>query len=130
MKSRENNSQLLKQRDFLRNELIKIQEIEKTIAEIITNNISDFPYIVYAYKESLNLEGIKQRTRERIFQFISGKKDEFYKLEIKKLTGKDRNVAIKYLEDLEENNWTVNTEILTRLNELVNDGSNININKK
>lgn len=105
----------------MRNDLIKVIEIENCIEDILSNFNIDFNYSIGIYRESANIEGVKPKLRERLFQFISSKKDEFYKTEIKKLTNKDKNVISKYVEDIENNKWFVSPEIMIKFKELIHD---------
>lgn len=120
IQARDNCSSLYKQRDLLRCDLIKVIEIESSINEILCGFNIDFNYSTIIYKESGLIEGVKPKLRERLFKFISAKKDEFYKNEIKKISNKDKNIISKYIEDIEENKWFVSPEIVIKLKELIN----------
>ena len=109
---------------MLRKDLIKVDDIENSINEILSNFNIDLNYSIGIYRESCSIEGVKPKLRERLFQFISSKKDGFFKSEIKKLTNKDKNVISKYVEDIQENKWFVSPEIMIIFKELMQDSNN------
>jgi len=101
---------------------MKVTEIEATITDIIRNNINyDFNYAFGIYRDSQRIEGVKTKLKDKFFQFLSMKKDEYYKNEIKKLTTKDKNTILKYLEDIEEYKWIVSSEIILKFKELLQE---------
>jgi len=96
-------------------------ELENTINEILSTNYIDLNFAIGIYKESGQVEGVRQKLREKLFQFISSKKQEFFKSEISKLTNKDKNTIIKYMEDIQENKWFVSSEIMIKFKELIQE---------
>ena len=100
---------------------MKVIEIENSIDDILNNINIDFSYSAGIYKESGNIEGVKPKLREKLFKFISSKKEEFYKTEIKKLSYKDKNIILRYLEDIEVNNWFISSEIMIKFKDLMQD---------
>lgn len=121
IKNRDNSSQIYKQRDLLRNDLIKLQDCEKAIEDILISNIIDFQNAISLYRESSTLDGLKPKLREKLFHIISVRKEELYKNELKKLTVKDKNIILKYLDDIEENKWFISSDIINKFNELIQE---------
>ena len=57
---------------------------------------------------------------EKAFDLLSKKKEEIIEEELKKAgKGKEKEVALKLLEDIRFNHWKVSDELLTKLDGLV-----------
>ena len=65
-------------------------------------------------KDYLKFEGLCVQ----VLRFISDKKEEIYKSEIKKFNGKDKAPLLKCLEDYKSGNWNVAEDTIRKLNEL------------
>lgn len=116
---KDNCSMLFKQRDNLRMDLIKVQDIEGTIADLMTVQNVDFAYSISIYKEAKMMEGVNMKVVDKFFYFLSAKKDEFFRGEMKKLTVKDKNTIHKYMDEIKENKWNISREVINRFEEIL-----------
>lgn len=118
---KDNCSLLYKQRENLRADLIKLKDTESLINELMQNPNSDYSQCIPVYQEAKEIYGVNPKLVEKFFSFISNKKDEDLKGEIKKLTAKDKNLIQKHLEEIKEHKLNVSHDVLARLNELMNE---------
>ena len=118
---KDNCSMLFRQRDNLRTDLIKVQDTENTMTDIMGLPNVDIAHCITIYKEAKLMEGIDLKLIDKFFYYVSSKKDEFFKGEIKKLTVKDKNTIHKYKDDIKENKWIISKEVISRFNELLTD---------
>lgn len=99
-----------------------INEKEKLLRDIL-NGETDLERSVQAYKETIsqtnNISDKKFKSLiDDVFKYLSEKKDEIFKNEIKKFNGKDKLPITRCLEDYKANNWLLSPETIYKLNEI------------
>lgn len=116
---------LLKVRENIKSDIHSKMEFERTVLEFIHNGNADLNHGVALYKEAQSLFDAEKGKKhsmsnliKKLFSTICLRKDEFYKLEVKKLTVKEKATAVKYLEDIESHSWNVSEEVLLKLKDL------------
>ena len=83
------------------------------------SNKFDFNSAFETYQEIVKSE-LKHPLIEKAFNLLSKKKEEIIEEELKKAgKGKEKEVALKLLEDIRFNHWKVSDELLTKLDGLV-----------
>ena len=96
-------------------------EREKILQEVLAGDY-ELEKCCQIYKEVCLGNGDYQKVKRlcvQVFQFISEKKEEVYKSEIKKFNVKDKAALLRCLEDFKINNWNVSEETVKKMNELV-----------
>jgi hypothetical protein len=106
-----------KERDTVRNQIHSVQEVEKNVLDIIANSLPDVNYCLSVYKDAQTYQ-INQKLTTKLFLYISNKKDEQIRNDLKKLTTKDKPAVLKLIEDIENNKWKVSEEVIRKLNDL------------
>jgi hypothetical protein len=106
-----------KERDNVRNQIHGVQEVEKNVTDIISFSHPDINYCCQVYKEAQTF-GVNPRLTTKLFLYISCKKDEQIRNDLKKLTAKDKPAVLKLLEDIDFNKWKVSDEVIRKLNDL------------
>jgi len=112
---------LIRARDHLKNEFHNKYEIEKAIRELITNSAAhfEFNHAMTLFKEYPTHINYNEDLISQLHQFISLKKEELLRAEIKRFSVKDKNNIIKHLEDIENNKLKINSDVLHKLKELI-----------
>jgi hypothetical protein len=118
---------LIKARELVKNDMqIKI-ELEKNINEFIKQNPGNhcdpntISNAVNLYKEGKQIfisSKEENKIIKKLFEVISAIKEDHLKNEIKKLTTKDKNLILKYIEDVETYGWKIKDEIIKKLHDL------------
>ena len=129
MYTRDSSNNLFKQRDCLRGKIQQKNEYEKNIIDILLSSNNDLNYCTIIFNETQGLVGISTRLRDKLFNHISVKKDDFYKNEIKKLTVKDKGLASRYLDEINNENWNISADVIHKLQDLVEGETYINTKK-
>jgi len=105
----------MRQRDYIRGKMERLIDYERNINDILlNNNIIDINYITNIYTESLSIDGLNSNLRNNLYKFISNKKNEFYHNELNKLTAKDKNTILKYIDDLKTSNFDLDHELIDK----------------
>lgn len=98
----------------------KVQgEKENSLQEVL-NGDYDLEKCVQIYKEiCLNTTDYQnfKKLCVQVFSYISEKKDEYYKNEIRKFNPKDKSSILKCLEDYKSYNWIIPEDTIKKLNE-------------
>jgi len=111
---------ILSAREKISNDYQIHSEKEKSLQDII-NGDYDLEKCVQIYKDICINTNDYQKFKNlcvQVFTYISEKKDEIYKNEIKKFNIKDKGPLIKCFEDYKQNNWNISEETVKKLNEL------------
>jgi hypothetical protein len=108
---------LFKERDAVRNHIHNMQEMEKNVTDIIAYSHPDINYCVTVYKDSVTNQ-VNPKLVNKLLNYISAKKDEQFKNDLKKLTVKDKPAVLKILEDIESNKWKISEEVMKKLLEI------------
>ena len=82
-------------------------------------NKFDFNFAFDTYNEAVKT-GLKSPLIETVFNLLSGKKEEMINEELKKVPGKEKDVAIKILEDIRVNKWNISDTLLDKLDSYAN----------
>ena len=115
-------NELIKNRDCL-----KLQFKEKNIAKNIVNDILknynlysyDFSYMLQSYKNTILILGANCPEEEKLYKIICSKKEEELKNIINRYSNRERNLAIKALEEVESNKLKISEDITKKLKELI-----------
>jgi hypothetical protein len=116
---------LFKEREDIKNVIQSKKDADKKLQDIIQNENNPSPQfdmnsIVQMYKDILS-SSYKSELLERVFNLISRKKEEIFKNDLKKVQAsvKDsKNVAIKHLEDVRINNWSISEDLMQKMKDL------------
>lgn len=118
-------NKLKEERELIRQRVLVRQEIENKllfIFQMMNEDNFDINVAVSIYKDAL--ESFSQQDRElnddlmnKVHHIISCKKDDFLLKEIYKT--KDKNICMKYIEDIKTYNWKISDKIIEKLNELI-----------
>ena len=114
--------ELVKNRDTLKVQFKQKIKAENIVKDILKNhNIYnyDFNYMLQSYKDTIIILGEKYPDEEKLFKIICNKKEEELNNLIKKFTNKDRNNAIKALEEVENNKLKISEETIKKIKELI-----------
>ena len=107
--------EIFKEREMLKGKQNSRREIERKLLDIINDSI-DLNSAISVYKEIL-LSGFKSDLVEKAFQIIRDKKEEQYRNDIKKMTPKDKQIAVKLLEEIKGLNLKISEDIMKKLND-------------
>lgn len=97
------------------------QEREKLLQEVLAGEI-DLERSSQIYKEVCLNSSEYQKFKGlcvQVFNFISEKKEEIFKNEIKRFNAKDKAALLKCLEDYKSNNWNISEETVKKMNDLL-----------
>ena len=111
---------------------IKLKELIELIEEDMKNNENDkddkkkkdsnkfdFNSAYETYKEIIDSQ-LKHPLIEKCFYLLSKKKEEMIEEELKKVgKGKEKDIALKYLEEIRTAHWNISEELLNRLDSFV-----------
>ena len=115
-------NKLLSQRNSIKDFIKNALDIKVKIYEIMNDTqSSDFEELINVYKESLKILGRKNENVEKFFDFISKKKEEYYKQELKKIKENDKSFIVKVLEDVEYNKWNISIDLIKKLKEMIKE---------
>lgn len=112
--SREGSFNIYRRRDNLRNTLDSIKNYENTIKEILYSNNKNIDYISSIYEECQLVEGLENKLKERLFEFICNKKNEFYSNELKRLSIKDKALISKHIEDINKTKFKLDKKLIEK----------------
>jgi hypothetical protein len=94
---------------------------EKKLKDVI-NGEYDLDRTISIYKDTISNNSYYLKFKDLcddIFNYISARKEEIYKAEIKKFNPKEKKELLKMLDDCNSNNWNISDETLKKMNELV-----------
>ena len=125
--------EVLKGRDDVKSVLLLKSQAEQKLKDLIDlfeegdkdeknkkkENKFDFNFAFDTYNEALKT-GLKSPLIQTVFNLLSGKKEEMINEELKKVPGKEKDVAIKILEDIRINKWNISETLLDKLDSLAN----------
>ncbi len=116
---KEQREPIVSKRFVIKSGIESVKENEKKLKNIISTGAIDMNMSVQLYKEVTSSGVIVRKALiEQAFQVISMKKEEGYKLDIKKLNPKDKNGVIKIMEDIKLNGWKISEELMSTLKNL------------
>ena len=114
--------ELIKNRDTLKVQFKQIKDAKNIVTDILKNYSIysyDFGYMLQSYKETIKILGEKYPDEEKLYKILCNKKEEELNNLIKKYTNRDRNNAIKILEEVENNKLKISQEVIKKIKELI-----------
>jgi hypothetical protein len=114
-------NELLQSRVSIIDLIDNIIDHEKKLKEIL-NGEYELDRAIAIYKETISNNSYYLKFKDLcndIFNYISKRKEEIYKAEIKKFNPREKNTLMKMLDDCNTNNWNISDETLNKMNELV-----------
>ena len=121
-KERERFKDLISNRNNLKDQFQAKITAQNNIKDILKNHSVanyDINFMVQTYKDSCSELGEDNELCVQLFDLISNKKEEEIRNGLKKFTPKDKNNISKILEEIEQNNWNIETELINKLKELI-----------
>ena len=113
---------LMNDRNSLKNQFKERLNAKSCVADIIKNHSIysyDFNYMMESYKNTSLILGEKYPDVEKVYKILCNYKEEEVNKLINKYTNRDRNNAIKLIEEIEQNKLNVNPNIIKKLKELI-----------
>lgn len=107
---------LINKRDALKGVQIQKEETEKKLMEIIAESY-DINTMINIYKE-IKQSNFESELIEKAFKVINSKKEDQYRNDLKKMTAKDKQNALKILEEVKSLGLKLSEEINKKLNEI------------
>ena len=133
-KSEKTREEVLKGRDDVKSILLLKAEAEEKLKNLIDVILDDdikddknkkkeknfdFNSAYEIYKEALKTE-LKSPLVQKVFDLLSQKKEDMIKEELKKVQGKEKEIARKFLEDIRNNHWNISDQLLDKLDSFAN----------
>ena len=121
-KERERFKDLISNRNNLKDQFQAKITAENNVKDILKNHIVanyDINFMIQTYKDSCNELGQDNELCVQLFDLISNKKEEEIRNGLKKFSPKDKNNITKILEEIEQNNWNIDSELIDKLKELI-----------
>ena len=88
---------------------------------LIQNNF-DLNYAKNTYEDSGNVEGVDQVIRERLFELVLEKRNEYYSKESFRCTKKDKGLVVRYIDEIEKSTlFKVDFDILERFRNILKE---------
>ena len=115
-------NELIKDRDDLKVLFKERMNARNIVIDILKNyNIYsyEFSYMLQSYKDTIQVLGENNPEEEKLYKIICGKKEEELKNLINRYANKDRNAAIKAIEEVENNKLKISEDVIKKLKELV-----------
>ena len=113
---------LMKNRNELKVQFKNRLNAKNTLSDIIKNHTLynyDFNYIYESYKNTIEILGKTYPDEEKLYKILCNYKEEEIKKLINKYTNKDRNNAIKLIEEIENLELKVSENSIKKLKELI-----------
>jgi hypothetical protein len=115
-------NELIKDRDDLKVLFKERMNARNIVIDILKNyNIYsyEFSYMLQSYKDTIQVLGENNPEEEKLYKIICGKKEEELKNLINRYANKDRNAAIKAIEEVENNKLKISEDVIKKLKELI-----------
>jgi hypothetical protein len=115
-------NELINSRDKLKTQFKQRLDAKNTLNDIIKNYNTfsyDFNYMLESYKNTSKILGENYPDEEKLYKILCNYKEEEIKKLINKFTNRDKNNAIKILEEVENNNLKINEDVIKKLKELI-----------
>ena len=115
-------NQLINNRDKLKNQFKQKIDAKNTLSDIIKNyNIYsyEFSYMMESYKNTVQILGENYPDNEKVYKILINYKEDEIKRLINKYTNRERNNALKIIEEIESNNLKVSEDLIKKLKELM-----------
>jgi len=115
-------NQLINNRDKLKNQFKQKIDAKNTLTDIIKNyNIYsyEFSYMMESYKNTVQILGENYPDNEKVYKILINYKEDEIKRLINKYTNRERNNALKIIEEIESNNLKVSEDLIKKLKELM-----------
>ena len=115
-------NELIKDRDCLKIQFKERANAKNIVTDILKNHSIysyDFNYMLQSYKDTILILGKDYPDEEKLYKIICGKKEEELKNLINRYTNRDRNNAIKALEEVENSKLNISEDIIKKIKELI-----------
>ena len=113
---------LMKNRNELKVQFKNRLNAKNTLSDIIKNHTLynyDFNYMYESYKNTIEILGKTYPDEEKLYKILCNYKEEEIKKLINKYSNKDRNNAIKLIEEIENLELKVSENSIKKLKELI-----------
>ena len=115
-------NELIRTRDDLKVQFKERMNAKSIVTDILKNyNIYgyDFGYMLQSYKDTILILGENYPDEEKLYKIICSKKEEELKNLINRYTNRERNTAIKAIEEVESNKLNISKDIIKKIKELI-----------
>ena len=115
-------NELIKGRNNLKNQFKARLDAKSTLSDIIKNHAIynyDFNYMLESYQHTVEILGEKYPDNEKVFKILCNYKEEEIKKLINKFTNRDKNNAIKLIEEIENSILKISPDLIKKLKELI-----------
>jgi len=125
--------EVLKGRDDIKSVLLLKSQAEQKLKDLLElfeegdkddknkkkENKFDFNFAFDTYNEAVKI-GLKSPLIQTVFNLLSEKKEEMINEELKKVPGKEKDLALKILEDIRINKWNISDTLHDKLDSFAN----------
>ena len=115
-------NELIKNRDCLKVQFKERTNAKNIVTDILKNHSIygyDFNYMLQSYKDTILILGENYPDEEKLYKILCGKKEEELKNLINRYTNRERNNAIRALEEIENNKLKISEGIVKKIKELI-----------
>ena len=115
-------NQLINNRDKLKNQFKQKIDAKNTLTDIIKNYSIysyEFSYMMESYKNTVQILGENYPDNEKVYKILINYKEDEIKRLINKYTNRERNNALKIIEEIESKNLKVSEDLIKKLKELM-----------
>ena len=115
-------NELIKDRDILKQQFKDRLNAKSILSDIIKNHSTynyDFNYMYESYNNTVKILGENYPDEEKLYKILCNYKEDELKKLIDKYTNKDRNNAIKLIEELENIKLKISENLIKKIKELV-----------
>ena len=115
-------NELIKNRDDLKIQFKEKINAEGIVIDILKNYNTynyDYNYMLQSYKETVLILGKNNPDEEKLYKILCTKKEEELNNLINRYTARDRNAAIKAIEEVENNKLNISEGVMKKLKELI-----------
>ena len=115
-------NELINNNDKLKNQFKQKIDAKNTLTDIIKNYSIysyEFSYMMESYKNTVQILGENYPDNEKVYKILINYKEDEIKRLINKYTNRERNNALKIIEEIESNNLKVSEELIKKLKEIM-----------
>ena len=115
-------NELIKNRDDLKIQFKEKINAEGIVIDILKNYNTynyDYNYMLQSYKETVLILGKNYPDEEKLYKILCTKKEEELNNLINRYSARDRNAAIKAIEEVENNKLNISEGVMKKLKELI-----------
>ena len=108
--------EIMKEREMLKSKQNFHREMEKKLSEVI-NDLYDINTAIQVFKE-VKAHGFEHELLDKAFHHLSMKKEEQYRNDLKKFTPKDKQNALKILDEIKGLGFKISEDVLKKISEI------------